>query len=128
VEDLFAIYVAEGNPIYKIVTKWIAWRNLAKTFNERQKKQFVLYDKDFYDEAYELKVDNILTSHLFLLDHEGKVRWSATGFPSCEEEIDDAVKFFEKLKKEKNTKIKQLGVLDKESIDAAQAALKNNKQ
>ncbi len=84
-----------------------------------------MYGKDFYEEAYALKVDNVLTSHLFLVDALGKVRWSATGIPSCDDEVDDAVRFLEILKNERLRMEKEGNPIDLDSISAAQAAINN---
>jgi hypothetical protein len=123
VKDLDVIYVAEGNPFFRAVTKWLAWRNLEKNLSQEEKLRTILHRNDFYDQAFDLNVDNVLTSYIYLLDANGKVRWSATGIPSCVQEVDDAVRFLEALNKEKEGKIIQSPKNDSDTIKAAQAAL-----
>jgi ATPase complex subunit ATP10 len=83
--------------------KWLLLRTMRKSDNEKKnalQRQFVYSFGDHYYFRKELKILNLLTGYIFLLDKSGRVRWQGCG-KATEDELSSLLSCTSKLLEEK---------------------------
>jgi hypothetical protein len=91
----------------KFLYKKLSQRFLLANLSQEELKRTIFHTEQFYDECISLGIENSYTGYVFLLDHNGKIRWSASGPPSSPKEVDMVAKHIETLNPKKKLKRSQ---------------------
>jgi hypothetical protein len=91
------LYAIDGWGMMKYINKALSERFLKTNLTEDQLKRVIFRPDGFLDEAIALGVDNSYTGYVYLIDQNGKVRWSASGPPSSPSEVDMVCSFVDSL-------------------------------
>lgn len=93
----YRISVLRDNSFIYRLLKNLFRRGLAKTLSEKDQAAALYITEPFYEQMEALGIENVSTGYIFLVDSKGRIRWSATGVPSGDQEVQGFLKALEKL-------------------------------